>query len=98
MLTRKQLWKKCKIINYNKNYNENNNVINNENNNDNDNDNFNNKIIKFIPNNKLKKKVRFSNIVYLTLIPTKDEINKLLYNFESKKNIQVISNKIATTP
>lgn len=88
MLTRKQLWKKCKIINYKKNCNENNN----------NNDNFNDKIIKFIPNNKLKKKVRFSNIVYLTLIPTKDEINKLLYNFELKQNIQVISNKIATTP
>lgn len=88
MLTRKQLWKKCKIINYNKNFIENNN----------DNDNFNDKIIKFIPNNKLKKKVRFSNTVYLKLIPTKDEINKLLYNFELKKNIQVISNKIATTP
>ena len=92
MLTRKQLWKKCKIINYNKNYNK------NCNENNNNNDNFNDKIIKFIPNNKLKKKVRFSNIVYLTLIPTKDEINKLLYNFELKQNTQVISNKIATTP
>ena len=67
MLTRKQLWRKCKIINYAKNDTEN------------------NKIIKIIPNDKLKKKVRFNNIVYLTLIPTKDEINKLLANFETKK-------------
>ena len=50
-----------------------------------------------IPNDKLKKKVRFNNIVYLTLIPTKDEINKLLANFETK-NIHKTSNKIATIP
>lgn len=78
MLTRKQLWRKCKIINYTKNDNEN------------------NKIIKIIPNDKLKKKVRFSNIVYLTLIPTKDEINKLKYNYDFKNHN--ISNKIATIP
>ncbi len=78
MLTRKQLWRKCKIINYTKNDTEN------------------NKIIKIIPNDKLKKKVRFSNIVYLTLIPTKDEINKLKNNYDFKNHN--ISNKIATIP
>lgn len=80
MLSRKQLWRKCKIINYKEN-------TDNE---------F--KFVKYVPiKNKIKKKVRFSNIVYLTLIPTKDELNKLLSLYELEHNHK-ISNKIATIP
>ena len=41
---------------------------------------YNNNNIKIIP----KKKVTFNNTVYLTLIPTKEELKNLLLFYESK--------------
>lgn len=71
IFTRKQKWRRCNNILYNNN-------------------------IKFIENNiksielkpimKVKKKVRFNNIVYLTLIPTRCELNELQQYLE-KSNI-----------
>ena len=72
VFTRKQLWRKCIIY---RNINNNNMLIPNNNNNNNNNN------IKVVP---VKKKVTFNNTVYLTLIPTKEELKNLLFLYESK--------------